>query len=339
MIRFCALGMYSLWWYKPLLPNEPFVITGDWVEPLCAYMYLCSEISGSDAKHEIEAQTRVKRLFVHFHFYNKAPEIEGLCFRQNLERNLKEEMTPLKDAQLQVEKLECAPAQQECLEGIRAKASEKHGDTAFFERRPRLKNSAPDEPSDATLRRWKLALEAIQTYPVLQQPEDYCYTYVKKEVICFHPKPQQYLVRNVPNWPSEDLLRDFTGLMVGVTLWAANFLYGGLHALAWNNFFPSTVEKWLWRSTAIYISFCGGLWVLLNGIVSKLKKLNAFWEHWMDGEKSWLSDVFLGSLVCLCGSAFILARAFIVVEAFVSIRELPVMAYDTPSWSQIWPHL
>ena len=33
-----------------------------------------------------------------------------------------------------------------------------------------------------------------------------------------------------------------------------------------------------------------------------------------------------------------MARAFIVIEAFVSIRQLPLAAYETPSWSQIMPH-
>lgn len=126
--------------------------------------------------------------------------------------------------------------------------------------------------------------------------------------------------------------------MVGMILWMSNFLYGGLHALAWHEFFPTTIEKWLWRSAAVYISLCGGFWVLLNGIVSRSRRLNTFWENWMDGKKSWVSDIFLGSLVCACGLAFIPARAFIVVEAFASIRKLPLTAYDTPSWSQIWPH-
>jgi hypothetical protein len=38
--------MYILWWHKPLLPNEPFIVGGDWVEPLCAYMYMSSDLSG-----------------------------------------------------------------------------------------------------------------------------------------------------------------------------------------------------------------------------------------------------------------------------------------------------
>ena len=47
-----------------------------------------------------------------------------------------------------------------------------------------------------------------------------------------------------------------------MVLWLANFCYGGIHAAAWNDHFPSEVEKWLWRSSASYIGFCGGLWVV-----------------------------------------------------------------------------
>jgi len=32
-------------------------------------------------------------------------------------------------------------------------------------------------------------------------------------------------------------------------------------------------------------------------------------------------------------------RVFLVVEAFISIRELPIDAYKTPAWSQLLPHL
>lgn len=123
-----------------------------------------------------------------------------------------------------------------------------------------------------------------------------------------------------------------------MVLWLANFLYGGIHAAGWDDHFPSSVEKWLWRSSAGYIGFCGGLWVILNFVVSSYQPLNDFWEHWMDGKKGWAQNITLGSLVFICGLSLMLARAYIVVEAFASIRELPVAAYETPSWSQVLPH-
>jgi hypothetical protein len=149
---------------------------------------------------------------------------------------------------------------------------------------------------------------------------------------------EQFLVKRVSKWPSEDLLRTVGGL-VGMILWASNLFYGGIHLTAWNYYFPTVAERWLWRSSSIYISFCGGFWIILNYMVYRLPRLNNFWDSWMDGMKGWLQDAVLGSLVMICGLSFILARGYIVLEAFVSIRQLPRAAYDTPSWSQIWPHL
>lgn len=37
--------------------------------------------------------------------------------------------------------------------------------------------------------------------------------------------------------------------------------------------------------------------------------------------------------------AYIPARIFLVVEAFASLRDLPVEVYQTPNWTQLTPHL
>lgn len=41
----CALVIYILWWHKPRLVHEPTTLSGDWVKPLCAYMFMSSQIS------------------------------------------------------------------------------------------------------------------------------------------------------------------------------------------------------------------------------------------------------------------------------------------------------
>lgn len=121
-------------------------------------------------------------------------------------------------------------------------------------------------------------------------------------------------------------------------LWLSNLIYGGLHALAWNEHFPTLAERWLWRVSAVYIGFCGGLWIVLNWIAQAYKPLNEFWEGWMKRKKTILHNFVLGALVFLYRSALGLARAFIVLESFLSIRELPQAAYQTPTWSQVLPH-
>lgn len=155
---------------------------------------------------------------------------------------------------------------------------------------------------------------------------------------CTHFKPEQLVAPQVQNWPLDDLLRDVDGLTVGMILWLANLCYGVLHAMAWNSHFPSVTEKWLWRASATYIGFCGGLWVTLNFLVSRWPKWNEFWDSWVDGKKMWWHNVLIGTLVVVCGFAFLAARAYIVTEALLSLRSLPLDAYQTPSWIQTIPH-
>lgn len=58
----------------------------------------------------------------------------------------------------------------------------------------------------------------------------------------------------------------------------------------------------------------------------------------MQGKGRWWDNVLIGTSATVCGVLFLLARAFLVVEAFVSIRQLPAAAYETPEWTQVFPH-
>ena len=79
MSRARVFVMYILWWNKPLLPNEPFILDGDWVEPLCAYMYMSSDLSGEVEKKE--SQTTIKTMFAFLNWYSATPEIELISLR------------------------------------------------------------------------------------------------------------------------------------------------------------------------------------------------------------------------------------------------------------------
>jgi hypothetical protein len=341
-LRLCALMMYLLWWNKPLLAKEPVIIRGDWVKSICAYMFVSSELSGRADLIIIKEETFVKRLVASLRLYSKDPEIEELCYRvaldhgdQNVDLSVTDEDADDRNQP------QFTRRDSKCIPLVRELRSEKTGDRAFFERRPRVQPRTPKEVapiSSVTRQRWLLAGSALDQYPRLR--ERVLQNSSPPSVSdCLHIKPEEYLVRRARNWPSDDLLRDVRGLTVGIVLWMSNFVYGGIHAAAWFDHFPSDVEKWMWRSSAVYISFCGGLWILLNYVATAYKPLNEFWEKWMRGEKALIWNILLGALVFICGLSFCLARIFIVVEAFVGLRELSARAYDTPSWSQVLPHL
>jgi hypothetical protein len=247
-------------------------------------------------------------------------------------------------------RLSVVQAPQSCLQLIQdSRDKEKEKGTAFFERRPRVihnatKNKHPPSSSSSDQKRWTLIEQALQNTPSLLPDR----IFLSHEITstsslcpsrCIHLKPEQLVATHISNWPSNDLLRNVNGLVVGMTLWLANLCYGAFHLAAWNDHFPSSAEKWLWRISAAYIAFCGGFWVILNSAVSKWARLNTFWEKWMDGEKSLLQSLTLGATVIVCGLSLTLARLYVVVEAFLSIRQLPIEAYRTPQWTDVFPHL
>ena len=45
---FCAFVCYGLWWHKPREVQEPIIMQGDWIAPICAYMYMSSRVSSHD---------------------------------------------------------------------------------------------------------------------------------------------------------------------------------------------------------------------------------------------------------------------------------------------------
>ena len=353
-----------MWWNKPLAPKEPILLKGDWIRPLCAYMYMSSEMSGEIDEQAIESQTMVKTLFASMRLYSKVPEMDTLSFYSSFQipstHNANElgdnsSVTVISssspDGSVQREGSTYAEAINDwplrsrglnlaantCLTELRATKIVKAASTAFFERRPRVKgiDFASRNISDDRIKRWALATTAIETYPVLRELNVFHSHYDNR---CLHFKSEEYLVRRVRNWPSDDLLRDVGGLVVGMILWLACLAYGAVHLSAWNDHFPTVAEQWLWRSSSLYIGFCGGLWIVLNYLAQSFGPLNAFWEKWMDGEGRWWQNLLIGIPVLVCGVSLILARAFIVIEAFISIRELPAAAYETPTWTQVFPH-
>lgn len=240
-------------------------------------------------------------------------------------------------------KLTIQRAPQSCLDTI-LERREKEQRTAFFERRPRaIQHKITDsDPSPSDCTRWCLMEQVLRTTPSLLANRillAHDIASPTSPLRCIHLKAEQLVATHISNWPSNDLLRNVNGLVVGMTLWLANLCYGAFHLAAWNDHFPSAAEKWLWRVSASYIAFCGGFWIILNSAVSRWTRLNTFWERWMDGEKSLFQSLTLGTTVIICGLSLTLARLYVVVEAFLSIRQLPIEAYQTPQWTDVFPHL
>ena len=240
----CAFLMYAMWWYEPLAPKEPIILKGEWVKPLCAYMFMSSGMSGEVDERSIESQTVVKTLFASMRLYSKVPEMSLLSFHQSAQITDTNAIDGFSDISSmtvfslgspeepsQGQDSHCTedsddwplpingliPAATTCLTELQAKMTMKAASTAFFERRPRVKgiDLARSSISDTCIRRWTLATTAIETYPAIREHRLF---HSHHEDRCLHFKSEEYLVRRVRNWPSDDLLRDVGGLVVGMVL-------------------------------------------------------------------------------------------------------------------------
>ncbi|KAF8534640.1 hypothetical protein BDD12DRAFT_895439 [Trichophaea hybrida] len=125
------------------------------------------------------------------------------------------------------------------------------------------------------------------------------------------------------------VLNDIDGLKdPHILLSLLNIMYGGAHASAWNGHFPTQLEMWLWRVSCLTLS--------LPAIVTTAKLIT------QKLPKKWHVDYYVHIAVHVLLHPVLLvyfcARIYVVVESFISIRNLPEGAYETVSISEYWPH-
>jgi hypothetical protein len=103
-------------------------------------------------------------------------------------------------------------------------------------------------------------------------------------------------------------------------------IHSGWQCLAWRYFFPTRFEVFLWRAStlAATLSFPAMLFFFNLG---NLCKIGGIYDR---GACIILAKLLMG--------VYIVARAAIIVEIFISLRLLPAEAFQTISWSNVLPH-
>ncbi|KAF8248502.1 hypothetical protein K440DRAFT_642540 [Wilcoxina mikolae CBS 423.85] len=100
--------------------------------------------------------------------------------------------------------------------------------------------------------------------------------------------------------------------------------YGSIHATRWNAVFPTPLERILWRISCC-VGSVGILPIMVLGMIGFITN-------------RYLRAACITIGTCI-GLVFLAARAYLVVESFLNVRSLPVNAYTTLSWMNLWPHL
>lgn len=129
-------------------------------------------------------------------------------------------------------------------------------------------------------------------------------------------------------------------------------LYGALRLFAWHWHFPTVAERILWRSCASLIA-ASGMFFGLYGVMVKLsdwlrdrlmsrnipRVMRTATNKRLRFCESDTSHKLVGWVLRAMLVPYTLARLYIVIEAFVSLRSQPVDVYTTPDWTEWIPHL
>ncbi|KAG6997845.1 hypothetical protein G7Y79_00037g073630 [Physcia stellaris] len=119
--------------------------------------------------------------------------------------------------------------------------------------------------------------------------------------------------------------------------------YAGVHLSAWNFSFPTHTELLLWRAASA--AMAGSM--LVFWITSNRKFYLLFSYLWprkrekmeqISAERKKVSNIqiLLGTVTTL---VYMAARMCLIVQVFLSLRRLPIGAYQTVSWSDVLPHI
>jgi len=106
-------------------------------------------------------------------------------------------------------------------------------------------------------------------------------------------------------------------------------LYGVIHFLAWNDHFPTPLERVLWRVSTVVVTCSGIVGVFASGIMR---------IHFSRTLEAIFTAIF-GITLLLTPPAHVVSSGFLIVESFRQLFFLEPAAYQVPSWTNYWPHL
>ena len=277
----CALGMYLLWWNKPLDISEPVLLTHPCIRQMAAFMVEDSQKFHVSVRSGNEA----------------APDpITSRSYYQDSSK---------------------------IRQSMAAEASEIFTITLG----ERLRALGPQRESNMRHPATQLTLRSLN-WARDQEPT------------------LSMILTTMPSYEGDPPLEK-TYIWAWLAFTIATASYGGLHCAAWFSYFPTSTEALMWRLSSICVASAGIIMTVASKASDFVEYIMYYADHYTE-KRLLLRPLFwlviigvLGFMVSFFAlmCAYIVSRLFLVVEAFISLRLLPVTAYETPQWTQWIPHL
>ncbi|KAG2755143.1 hypothetical protein P692DRAFT_20827581 [Suillus brevipes Sb2] len=106
----------------------------------------------------------------------------------------------------------------------------------------------------------------------------------------------------------------------------SGMVFGAIHCLGWNYLFQRPTEHMLWRAASL-------------GIASAPALLFVYVEYWVGWRNSRVVRYIIMCVALITSIIYIAARVTLIVLIMLSLRSLPLGAYDTVAWTQFISHL
>lgn len=130
-------------------------------------------------------------------------------------------------------------------------------------------------------------------------------------------------LRRIPN--------DFSatgGVNLGLSTYPvilSSLVFAGLHCLAWNLYFPSQLERAIWRVSCIVmfaVPLLSIIWTILRSYCGRFKEGFAY-----------VNITFISMVL------YAIARFYLLFEGFLYLRAAPVACYEEVDWTGFVPHI
>lgn len=107
------------------------------------------------------------------------------------------------------------------------------------------------------------------------------------------------------------------------------FIYAALHATAWNTYFSSWAEMWIWRGACLVVGIAP---LIILGLLLLFKSIQRLPHNKkaLEDAKKHLDWIIYG--------IYLVASIGLLLEALVSLRRLPVNVYKSVPWTAYIPH-
>lgn len=134
------------------------------------------------------------------------------------------------------------------------------------------------------------------------------------------------------------------GHKLSLFLFGAGTIFGGIHCIAWVTQFPTVIEEWAWKASALSVTILPSLFALhwITYSWYSYAPSSPSFEISISGAAALVKYVFFVTSSLRLGlmfSVYVVARISLLVLPFISLRALPISAYVDISWTNIVPHV